>query len=220
MAIATNVPATKRTITDRIVGPALGSGALDLDVTRTNVPLRLGPGRRESGVAPKNSRKEDHMPRSLVPLTLILFAAALFAVPAASAKDGRHSSVRVRGGCTQQSTSKLKLSREDRGIEVEFQVDQDRNGVPWNVTLRRNGSRIASFTATTRGPSGSFEIHRVIARHAHNRISAIATRTSGETCRAGATAPTSASSSSKAGTDDPAGHDAGDDHGHDGGADF
>jgi hypothetical protein len=165
-----------------------------------------------------NPRKEDHMPRSLVPLTLILFAAALFAVPAASAKDGRHSSVRVHGVCTQQSTSRLKLSREDRGIEVEFQVDQDRSGVPWKVTLRRNSSSIASFTATTRGPGGSFEIHRVIARHAHNRISAIATRTSGETCHAGASAPRA--SGGTAGNDDPAGHDAGDDHGHDRGADF
>ena len=164
------------------------------------------------------------MSRSLIPLTLILFAAALLAVPPASAKGGKHPAISVRGVCTQQSTSKLKLTREDRGTEVEFQVDQNRNGVPWKVTLRRNGSRVASFTATTRAPSGSFEIRRVIARRTSaDRIRAIATR-SGETCRAAGKAPKAAGNASKAtgtkgGSDDPAGHDAGDDHGQDPGAD-
>ena len=155
------------------------------------------------------------MSRSLIPLTLILFAAALFAVPAASAKGGKHPAISVRGVCTQQSTSKLKLAREDRGTEIEFQVDQNRNGVPWKITLRRNGNRVASFTATTRAPSGSFEIHRVIARRtSSDRLTAVATR-SGEACRATGNAPSAAGSASTGGNDDPAGHDAGNDHGHD-----
>jgi hypothetical protein len=54
------------------------------------------------------------MSRSLIPLTLALFAVALAAVPAASARGGHHRAVLVNGVCTQQSTSKLKLSREDR----------------------------------------------------------------------------------------------------------
>ena len=117
------------------------------------------------------------MSRSPIPLTLALFAVALVAVPAALAKGGDHRAVRIQGVCTQQSSSKLKLSREDRRIEVEFQVDQNRNGVPWKVTLSRNGNAITSFTAKTRAPSGSFEIRRVIAgRLGTDRISAIATR--------------------------------------------
>ncbi|HEY5694421.1 MAG TPA: hypothetical protein VIR14_07930 [Gaiellaceae bacterium] len=158
------------------------------------------------------------MSRSLIPLTLILFAAALLAVPAALAKGG-HRAVGVRGACTQQSTSKLKLTRENRGIEVEFQVDQNRNAVPWKVTLRRNGHRVASFTATTRAPSGSFEIRRVIAdRPGADRINARAVR-SGESCTASGTAPkakAAASTGSSTSSDDPANHDAGDDHGRDG----
>jgi hypothetical protein len=55
----------------------------------------------------------------------------------------------------------LKLSQEDGRIEVEFEVDQNRNGVPWKVTLRRNGSVVAATTAITRAPSGSF-IRRVM----------------------------------------------------------
>jgi len=92
------------------------------------------------------------MSRSRIPLLLALLAAALAAVPAAAAKGGDRG-VRIAGTCTQQSQSKLKLGREDRGIEVEFEVDQNRNGVPWKVTLRRNGKTVASLTATTRAPS-------------------------------------------------------------------
>lgn len=154
------------------------------------------------------------MTRSLIPLTLVVFAVSLLAVPAALAKGGHHRVVRVNGACTRQSTSTLKLSREDRGIEVEFEVDQNRNRVPWNVTLRRNGVRVASFTATTHAPSGSFEIRRVIAgRLGADRIRAIATR-GGETCSAAGAAPRTTAT----GADDR-GHDVGDDHGHHSGGD-
>jgi hypothetical protein len=160
------------------------------------------------------------MSRSIIPLTVSLFAVALLAVPAAFAKGG-HPSVTVRGTCTQQSTSKLKVARDDRGIEVEFQVDQNRNGVPWKVTLRRNGVRVASLRARTHAPSGSFEIRRLIAdRPGADRISARATRASGELCTASNAAPKAAASSRTGGHDDGAGHDAGDDHGRDAGPDF
>ena len=156
------------------------------------------------------------MTRSLIPLTLTLFAAALLAVPAAFAQGGHDRGVRVRGVCTQQSTSTLKLSREDRGIEVEFEVDQNRNAVPWKVTFRRNGVRVASFNATTHAPSGSFEVRRVTAgRLGVTRITATATRASGETCtaRSGASAGAGATTGS-----DDSGHDISDDHGgHSGG---
>ena len=156
------------------------------------------------------------MPRSLIPFTLILFAAALLAVPAASAKGSRPVA-KVRGTCTQHSTSKLKVTREDRGIEVEFEVDQNRNGVPWKVTLRRNGARVASLRATTHARSGSFEIRRVIAdRPGKDRIGARAIRASGEACSASTTAPKAGAAARSGGSDDGPGHDAGDDHGHGG----
>ena len=93
--------------------------------------------------------------RMLVVTTVALVAAAL--VPVATAQD-------VRGTCTQSSTSKLKLSEENGRIEVEFEVDQNRNGVRWNVTIKRNGTAVASTSAVTRGPSGSFEVRRVVSR--------------------------------------------------------
>jgi hypothetical protein len=173
-----------------------------------------GSDRQIATLPPSDRRRKDHMTRFLTPLTLTLFAAALLAVPVAFAKGGHHRVARIHGVCTQQSTSKLKLSREHRAVEVEFEVDQNRNAVPWKVTLRRNGHRVASFRAVTHAPSGSFEVRRVIAgRLGTNRISARATRASGETCTASGATPRVARA---AAGDDGAGHDVGDDHGRDG----
>jgi hypothetical protein len=119
----------------------------------------------------------------IITLTVVLAisGAALAVTPLASAKGG--DGVRARGVCTKSSTAKLKLSNDNGRIEVEFEVDQNRNGVPWKVTLRRNGSLVASTTATTHAPSGSFSLRRVISG-AHGTVVAKATRSSGERCTA------------------------------------
>ncbi len=115
-------------------------------------------------------------------LILAIAAAALVVVPATWAKDG---DVLVRGTCTSSTTSKLKLSEEDGRIEVEFEVDQNRNGVRWSVVLRRPSTVLVRTTRVTRAPSGSFELRRVVADLAgRDRITARATSPSGEVCRA------------------------------------
>jgi hypothetical protein len=169
--------------------------------------------------SPKNRRTS--VSRSRIPIVLALFAVALIAAQAAFAKGRDPRAVRIHGVCTQQSTSTLKLSREDRGIEVEFEVDQNRNGVPWRVTLSRNGKQIVSFRATTRAPSGSFEIRRVVAgRLGSNRITAVARSASGERCTADSTRARVAANAGAAtpvagdDTNDDRRHDAADDHGH------
>ena len=86
-------------------------------------------------------------------ITALAIGAALLASTAA-AKDG---DIEVAGTCTKASTSKLKLSEEDGGIEVEVEVDQNRRGVPWTVQLYRNGVLAGRRVRVTRGPSGSFE---------------------------------------------------------------
>jgi hypothetical protein len=117
-------------------------------------------------------------------VALLVAAVALLTAPAAVAKDG--DILRV-GSCTKSSSSKIKLSEENGRIEVEFEVDQNRNGVRWNVRIAKNGSRIARMTRVTRGPSGSFEA-RILARNSAgpDRFVATATR-AGETCTARAT---------------------------------
>ena len=115
-------------------------------------------------------------------VALLVAAVAATAAPAAVAKRG---DVRVAGSCTKASTSKLKLSEEDGRIEVEFEVDQNRNGVRWNVVLLQNGRRVAQMTRVTRGPSGSFEA-RVLAtnRPGTDTFRARATSPSNEVCTA------------------------------------
>ena len=116
----------------------------------------------------------------------VLIVAALSAVaaaalaPAGVAKDG---DVLVRGSCTGASSSKIKLSDEDGRIEVEFEVDQNRNGVRWNVAIFRGSARVTRITRVTRGPSGSFEARIVAANRAgRDAFRARAVSPSGEVC--------------------------------------
>lgn len=111
-----------------------------------------------------------------IPAALALLAAT------ATAKDG---DVRVGGSCTGSTSAKIKLSPEDGRIETEFEVDQNRSGVTWKVVLRRNGEVAARAQGTTGGPSGSFEIRRVLASDpGPDSISARAVSPSGEVCTA------------------------------------
>ena len=97
--------------------------------------------------------------------------------------------VRASGTCSLSSSAKLKLSPENGRIEVEFEVDENRNGSRWGVTLTRNGTRVVSRAATTRAPSGSFEARAVIAAGSpRTTVKAVARRAkTGEVCRVTAT---------------------------------
>jgi len=90
---------------------------------------------------------------------LVAAVAAVFAAPATS--GGRE--VRRAGSCTGAATSKIKLKSDNGRIEVEFEVDQNRNGRNWTVTLKRNGTRFFRGVRTTHAPSGSFEVRRLTA---------------------------------------------------------
>jgi hypothetical protein len=125
------------------------------------------------------------MSRSQFVIAVAALVALLTLGSPALAKGGKERDVRVRGQCTGTSTAKLKLSEENGRIEVEFEVDQNRNRVPWRVELRRNGRLVAAGVAVTRAPSGSFEFRRVIANGpGADVIRATATRASGELCTA------------------------------------
>ncbi len=97
----------------------------------------------------------------LVVLAAGIAAASSLAL-AAPASGGGDREVRVRGTCTGSATSKLKLKDENGRIEVEFEVDQNVNGRRWRVTLKRNGVRVFRSIRTTRAPSGSFEMRKLV----------------------------------------------------------
>jgi hypothetical protein len=66
-----------------------------------------------------------------------------------------------RGSCGGSSDWKLKLSPEDNGVEVQFEVDTNRSGRTWTVKIFRNGDRIFRGRRMTGGASGSFTVRRV-----------------------------------------------------------
>ena len=115
----------------------------------------------------------------------VVSAAAALSPAAALAKDG---DIRVTGKCSGPSSAKLKLSAEGKRIETELEVDQNRNGVRWQVTIRRNGVLAVSTKATTKAPSGSFTVRRLL-RNASGAdvVRARAVSPSGEVCTARAT---------------------------------
>ena len=97
--------------------------------------------------------------RATALVTSVLVATTLMAAPiTASAKDG---DVIRSGECTARSDWKLKLSPENGRIEVEFEVDQNRNGQKWNIRMKRNGKVFWRGTRRTQPPSGSFEVRRL-----------------------------------------------------------
>ncbi|MGE0027130.1 MAG: hypothetical protein AB7O78_05625 [Thermoleophilia bacterium] len=134
-------------------------------------------------------------------LSVAALAAAPFAVASHGADDpagddrggdrdrAARADVRVAGTCTLSSTAKLKLSPENGRVEVEFEVDENRNGKKWGVTMKRNGTTVRSRSAVTQAPSGSFEVRAVIAAGSPDtKVTAVARRAAtGEVCRATAT---------------------------------
>ena len=118
--------------------------------------------------------------------TIALAAAASLAAAPALAKDGDGRVIK-RGACSDGSTWKLKVKPDDGRMEVEFEVDQNVNGVPWKVTIRNGDTVVARGTKTTRAPSGSFSFERKVTGASGDTFTARATR-DGETCRGSVTA--------------------------------
>lgn len=89
-----------------------------------------------------------------------LVTAFVLMVPTGIAWAGRNDVIR-EGSCGGASDWKLKVSPEDGGLEVEFEVDQNVSGDRWRVRIRHDGDLAFRGTRTTRGASGSFEVRIV-----------------------------------------------------------
>jgi hypothetical protein len=85
----------------------------------------------------------------------LLLGAALVGPMGVAAKS---TDVIRTGSCSGSSDWKLKAHPDNGRLEVEFEVDQNRNGQTWNVKLKRNGNVFWSGQKTTRAPSGSFSV--------------------------------------------------------------
>ncbi len=128
--------------------------------------------------------------RRRLPLILasgLLIAAGAFATaPAVAAKDG---DVIATGNCSGAADWKLKLSKEDGRIEVEFEVDSNRNGQVWSAKVKRDGAVLKQGQKTTKAPSGSFEFRALISNRAGKDtvIGRARNVSTGQVCRGAAT---------------------------------
>jgi len=114
----------------------------------------------------------------------LLFGVTLVGVSSPAEASGGDATIRT-GNCSGRADWKIKAKPRDGGIEVEFEVDSNRNGQAWNYTIRHNGVVLSRGTRTTRAPSGSFSVER----RAANTVgpdSFVGTSTNvrtGQTCR-------------------------------------
>jgi hypothetical protein len=123
-------------------------------------------------------------------LTLIgiaaLATALLVLAPAAFARGGKDDRGVVKSGrCSAGAIWKLKAKFDDGRLETEFEVDQNRVGRPWRVTIVKNGARVFGGVRRTVAPSGSFEVRRLLGNSPGvDRITATARALgTGQTCR-------------------------------------
>jgi len=123
---------------------------------------------------------------SLIGIAALVAMLSLLASTAlASGQKGGRGIIKT-GKCSASSHWKLKAKADDGRIETEFEVDQNRVGKRWRVTMSRNGHVVFRGIRTTTAPSGSFEARRLLAGPAAGtRIVATAkSLQTGETCRA------------------------------------
>ena len=113
-------------------------------------------------------------------------AAAIAAIAIPATAPASDDDVERAGQCTGGTTARIKAKPDDGRLEVEFEVDQNRNGVPWKVKLKDNGDVVVRDTVRTHAPSGSFSLERKIAdRSGTDQITGIArNKQSGERCAA------------------------------------
>ena len=117
--------------------------------------------------------------RLLITAAAATTALVLPALSTGSGGDDRE--VRKAGQCTADSSSKIKVKEDDGRLEVEFEVDQNRDGVTWKVKIKDNGDAVHKSQEVTRGPSGSFSLEQKIDdRSGADRIKAVGRERSGD----------------------------------------
>ncbi|MFC6236442.1 hypothetical protein [Longivirga aurantiaca] len=113
--------------------------------------------------------------------SLVLVAGVVVTAPA-SAKS---TDVIATGSCTGGSNYKLKAKPDNGALQVEWEVDQNRNGQVWTWAITHDGVTKASGRATTQAPSGSFSVTRRVVNAAgtHTISGAARNAATGEVCR-------------------------------------
>jgi hypothetical protein len=123
--------------------------------------------------------------RKITFISISVLAVALLAfAPGAFAGSDKGREVIKRGTCSGSSTWKLKAKLDDGRLETEFEVDQNRVGRRWRVTLIQNSRTVFSGVKRTVAPSGSFEARKLLsnAPGADRIVGKARALAGGETC--------------------------------------
>jgi len=115
--------------------------------------------------------------------TLLTLAGAVTAAVLPATADAKHRVSKAAGVCSGAAVAKLKAKPDSGRLQVEFEVDSNRNRQAWRVVLKRNGATIYRATKRTHAPSGSFSVHKRTANPAGtDKITARATGPGGQVC--------------------------------------
>jgi len=97
---------------------------------------------------------------SAAALTTATLAVSVATIAPATASGGGGGDVVRSGNCSGSADWKLKAKPDNGRIEVEGEVDANRNGQSWHWRILHNGGVSARGTSTTHAPSGSFSVTR------------------------------------------------------------
>jgi hypothetical protein len=109
-------------------------------------------------VLPTN--KERQIMNTRNPLAAALVLAVAIPVLGAGPAQASGAEVRRTGSCTGRADVSIKAKHDDGRIELEAEVDSNRNGQVWRWSLRHNGDLSFVGRARTVAPSGSFQVER------------------------------------------------------------
>lgn len=133
---------------------------------------------RSPGNAARSPGNAARTGAAIVTASLGVGLLAVASAPAASAKSPR---VIETAQCGPVFT-KLKVSPEDGGMEVEYELDQNRTGKRWSLRMSLDGQQVASGSRVTAGRSGSFEWRVVTADPAGTNTWTVTARRGSTTC--------------------------------------
>jgi hypothetical protein len=116
---------------------------------------------------------------------LIPFAAAT-AVATAPAASAKSIATQTSGRCSAGAHWKMKVKPDSGRMQLEFEVDANRNGQRWTVRIVDNRVLIYSATRVTVAPSGSFTVRKLTANRAgtDHFVAVAKNPRTGQTCTA------------------------------------
>jgi len=124
------------------------------------------------------------MSKKLLTVGMIIPFAAATLVATAPTASAKTVAAKASGRCSAGSHWEIKAKPDDGRMELEFEVDSNRNGQRWAVRITDNRHLIYKATRVTRAPSGSFTVRKLATNQAgiDHFVGVAKNLRTGETC--------------------------------------